>query len=225
MKKLISLISVLVLCLSLACPAFATDTFVPSISNKDHPEIDGPIELVDGDGNVIDTLDEGCLIITPVSEAETSDEIPDDSREILLDVYRKLLDGSMTLPHEDRLVIRDLFDASLICTDGHKERLAQDGIRIRIPLSVDISTDAELVVMAYVNGQWVNAYAVSNNGDGTITCTLEDVCPIVIAVPESFNSTPSQTGDTSGIVIWAVVMAVSAAALVVLMICRRKSAR
>lgn len=224
MKKFISMLAVLVLCLSVACPAFATNTFVPSIPNKDNPEIKGPVELVDKDGKVIDTMDEGCLVITPVSEAETSEEIPDDSRKLLLEVYEKLLDGSMKLPGGKNLVIRDLFDASLICTDGHKEQLAKDGILIRLPLGVDVPVGTELVVMAYVNGKWINAESVVNNGDGTVTCILEEICPVVIAVPESFNP-PSQTGDTSGIFIWVAVMAVSAVALVVLMIYRRKSAR
>ena len=40
MKRIISLFIILVLCLSLAAPAFATETgFVPSITYKPSPEI------------------------------------------------------------------------------------------------------------------------------------------------------------------------------------------
>ena len=41
MRKIICLLCVLVLCLSLACPAFAAqNTFVPSITYKDTPDVD-----------------------------------------------------------------------------------------------------------------------------------------------------------------------------------------
>ena len=41
----------------------------------------------DKDGNIIDYVYGPCLVITPVSEAETSTLIPQDAKETLLDVY------------------------------------------------------------------------------------------------------------------------------------------
>lgn len=51
-----------VVCMVLACPVFATnDTFVPSISYKDGPDVDKAV--LDG-GSVAD-----CLVITSVRQA------------------------------------------------------------------------------------------------------------------------------------------------------------
>ena len=105
MRRIVSLLAVLVLCISLACPVFAEE-FVPSISDKNAPEIvpgkDDEGKPVIGrilkDGKVIDYIYEGCLLITPVSQAKTSTLIPDDAEALLLDVYAKLNKGAMQLP-------------------------------------------------------------------------------------------------------------------------------
>ena len=39
MKKLICLLTVLALAMAFACPVFAAEAFVPSISDKEEPEI------------------------------------------------------------------------------------------------------------------------------------------------------------------------------------------
>lgn len=223
MKKMTVFAAVLLLCLSLACPVFAAETFVPSISYKDLPVVQWPVELVDADGEPIQELDQGCLVITPVSEAETSAEIPADAKELLLEVYQKLSDGSMTLPGDEDLIIRDLFDASLICDDDHREQLAQEGACIELTFDLDIPAREDVVIMYYLDGTWYPAESVVNNGDGTVTCSLENLCPIAIAVSEEIYDVPAQTGDASGILFWTAVMLTSAAAMVLLVI-RRKAA-
>ena len=77
MKKIISLFIVLMLCLSLAAPAFAAESaFVPSITYKPNPEI-VPVEdengeeaigvIRDANGEIVDYVYHGCLLITPVA--------------------------------------------------------------------------------------------------------------------------------------------------------------
>ena len=67
-------------------------------------------------------------MITPVSQVDSSKEIPEDSRALLKQVYAALTDGSMKLPYEKygldpaKMVIRDLFDVSFLCTE-HPEML------------------------------------------------------------------------------------------------------
>lgn len=225
MKKVISVVTVLLLCMALAVPAFASTTFVPSIPYKDHPEVEWPVDLVDEEGEVIDEIDWEHLVITPISEAETSPDIPEDSKEELLEVYEDLVSGDMELPGDEDLVIRDMFDASWICDDGHEEELEQEGVCIEITLDIDIEPGVDVVVMVYIDGEWVPAVDVINNDDGTITVILEDICPIVIAVPEDYYDVPSQTGDTSGVLIWVGIMLASAAALVGLLVSRRNAVR
>ena len=76
MRKILCVLTVLVLCLTLAAPVFATQesTFVPSITYKPNPELvevpgaDGKYHagvIRDLDGNIIDYIDLGCLRLTP----------------------------------------------------------------------------------------------------------------------------------------------------------------
>lgn len=226
MKKVICVMTALVMCIMLAIPAFAAE-FVPSAGYKDHPNVDYPVSVVDDDGNKIDEIHEDCLVITSVGEAEESEDIPDDAREELLEVYEKLTDGSMTLPYGDdrEYVIRDLVDVSLVCTDGHKELVEQDGVYLEVTFELGVVPGTEVVVMVYVDGQWVSVPKVTNNGDGTVTVLFEDICPVTFSVLESSHNPPAQTGDNSGIGMWVAVMTVSAAALIVLVVFRRKIAR
>lgn len=236
MKRVVSVVAVLLLCLSLACPVFAAEgTFTPSVSSKGSPEIvptpDGnPGTLVDGEGTPVGVIEEGCLIVTPVSKADSSTDIPADSKETLLDVYEQLSNGTMQLPYEENgenMVIRDLFDASLVCTDGHKESLAEEGTCIEITFDLGVGPNVDVVAMTYVDGKWAPIVSVVNNGDGTVTCVFEDICPVAFAVAEEAYSSPAQTGDAVGsnLILWVVVMAVSAAVLVVLLLSRRKTAK
>ena len=130
MKRILAVLVAAMLCVSLVVPALAAETgFTPSVTNKPAPEIvpvpddegDPAIGVIyNDDGQIIGYVDEGCLIITPVSEAETSTKIPEASRTVLLDVYSKLLSGDMTIPYEKHdsklnsgnMVIRDLFGSS-----------------------------------------------------------------------------------------------------------------
>ena len=222
MKKIVCMLVALLLCVCAAGPAFAAEGFVPSISYKDHPEVTFPASLVDQDGNEIDKIEEGCLVVTSIGKVDESDEIPEDARKELKDVYEKLSNGTMSLPVDDDLVIRDLFDVSLICTDGHKEELAKEGVYLEVTFNLQIAAGTEVTVMVYLDGQWVSVPKVTNNGDGTVTVLFEDICPVVFAVPQGSHNPPAQTGDNSNVVLWSGVMAVSAAALVGMLVFRRK---
>ncbi len=250
MKRAISILAVLVLCFSLTAPVLA-DEFVPSITDKGAPEI-VPIkddngmpaiaQILDEDGNVVGYLYEDCLVITPVSQAKTSNLIPDDAETMLLDVYDKLVAGTMSLPYEkfnknlkaSDMVIRDLYDVSWQCgeetaveTDhpNHPEMVAPKGVVVRITFDLGISKTASVYSMSYKGGAWNPIVSTVNNGDGTVTCTFEDFCPVAFSVDSGLYTPPSQTGDNSNIVLWIVVMAVSVLALgAVLVLSRRKVA-
>lgn len=240
MKKLIALLTVLMICISLAVPAAAAEKdFVPSISYKPAPEI-VPITdengnpaiavLRDADGNIIAYITEDCLVITPVSEAETSTEIPEDAAKLLLELYKKILSGDMTLPYDklegnldgQNMVIRDLFDASWLCED-HPELLAKDGVTMEIKFDLGVEAKRDVYAMIYVDGQWEPAVNCTNNGDGTVTCTFDEICPIVFAVEGSSDS--SKTGDTDNTIWWTLAALAALAAIVVLTVVYRRSAK
>ena len=228
MRKVMCLIFVLAMSLTLACPVFATgDTFVPSITYKDGPDIESA-EM--GDETVTD-----CLVVTSIKEAEEkSTDITQDDRDLLLEVYDELSSGDLELPINDgEYVIRELVDVSFKNEDcvtpghGHKEELAEDGTTVTIQFDLGVDASTEVVVMVYIDGQWIAVESVTNNGDGTVTCVFEDICPVVFCVEADAEDTPVKTGDTYGqsLILWFALMAVSFCGILVLVLLRRKTSR
>lgn len=229
MKRFLSLIVAMTLCVALLASYAFAEEFVPSIGDKDHPEI-VPVEgdtigQIIGEGDqIISDVDSGCLVVTPVSEANTSTDIPADAKDTLLDVYDQLSNGSMELPYDssvnpDDMVIRDLFDLSFLC-DEHPEMLA-DGGTLKITFDLGVAAGDTVVAMVYVGGEWISVELI-NNGDGTVTCFFDQVCPVAFAVKQT--ETPPQTGDFSGsdILLWGILMAGSLIAFVVCVVIYRK---
>ena len=239
MKKMLCLVFAIVMCFGLVVPAFAAeDTFTPSVAYKDAPELvtiqdpegNEAIGVVkNGEGEIISYIYAHCLVITPVAEAETSTEIPEAARQTLLSVYAALLDNSMKIPYEkfnanldpDHMVIRDLFDATFICEE-HPEMLAAEGVVLELMFKMNIKEDVEVFASTYNDGQWNPIVSTVNNGDGTVTCTFEHLCPVAFSVPT--DSGPSLTGDSSvaAVMPWVALLSVSAVALGVLLVVRRK---
>lgn len=246
MKKLISLILALMLCFSVCGVGYAAENdFVPSISYKPGPELvtgsdDAGKEIVgvitDADGETIDYVysEEECLIITPIAEAlgDEQTDIPTEAEELLEYVYEELLADRMELPVEDpdKIAIIQLVDATFLCggaanyTD-HEAMLEADGVCLELTFDLGVGADVPVTVMCYVDGQWVEVPTV-NNGDGTVTCVFEKLCPVVFAVPANAVK-PPKTGDNSAaeLGLWISLMFVSTVALAGLVIFRRKIVR
>ena len=223
MKKIVCLLSALVLLVSMSVSALAATNFVPSISYKDGPRMSWA--TFDGE----DVTD--CLVITTIKQAtEKTTDITQDERDLLLDVYAKLKDGSMTLPISEDYVIRELLDVTYkyeACrqkpdTHGDKlKELNETDKTLTVNFKLGVAAGTEVVVMAYKEGKWENIKKVVNNGDGTVTCEFERLCPVVFAVKESQSGPiPPQTGDNSGkfMPLWIGTMALSGAALVALVV-------
>lgn len=239
MKKTLCLITVMALVLSLACTVFAAqDDFVDSITYKGAPELvpdeDGNIGvLYDEDGQVIDEIGNDCLVITSIADIDKSDKIPEDAKNELKEVYEALMDGSMKLPYEgdEDMVIRELIDASWLCvgtSEDHEAMLKPEGVTLELTFDLGVGKDVDVTVMTYVDGKWSPIVSVKNNGDGTVTCVFEEICPIAFSVPVKDNTPPAQTGDQTDLALWIGIMCVSAlalAAVVVLFIRKNKTAQ
>ena len=235
MKKVICFITAMMLCVSLIGFAFAADVeFVPSISYKGAPSI---VEITDNQGNpaigtivnangeTIGYLGTDCLLITPLSEANTSTKIPAADKETLLSVYEQLENGSMKLPYGagidgDKMIVRDLFNVNWLCTE-HPAIVEPAGVTVTIMFNIGIGADVDVVVMSYKNNAWGEIASVKNNGDGTITCVFEDFCPVAISVPVPGQG-PDDTSDKSNVMLWTILLAVSATAVVVMLVMRRR---
>ena len=216
MKKVISLIVALLLCVGLACPVFAAaQTFVPSIGYKDGPDIE--------DAGVHSP----CLIVTTIPQAQDkSTDIFQEERDTLLDVYEQLSDGTMKIPIPDNYVIRDLVDVSwkkTVCVDpnhGHKEWLDEVDTQITVTFDMGVPAGVEVLVLTYVDGEWIEAVSVVNNGDGTVTVVFEQVGVVAFCVDRNVNIESPKTGDN--IMLFAGLMIASFVAIVVLFIVWRK---
>jgi hypothetical protein len=213
--------------------AAAENEFTPSVTHKPAPEIVPVIDpdgnpaigvMLDDDGQIISYVYKECLIITPVSEANTSTEIPETSREVLLDVYGKLTSGKMTIPYEkhdsklntSNMVIRDLYDATFVCNE-HPKMLEPEGVVFRITFDINVAKDVDVYTMTYKDNEWNPIVSTVNNGDGTVTCIFEKLCPVEFSV-QTADEPPVQTGDDAAndLILWGCVAAVALVAIVVL---------
>ena len=229
MKKLISLMVALLVCLSLVVPAAAVENeFVPSISYK------GSFVVISAETDGEDVSD--CVVITSIKDAkDKKTDISQDDRDLLLEIYDKLSNGEMPLPLDGDYVIRELVDISFKYDDCREDEthpdkdgmLKKPGVTLTVTADLDIGGAADLKVFSYVNGEWVPAKVVKINGDGTVTLELEDICPVVFCVDKGYSAGLPDTGDVFGrnLTMWIVLLAVFAAAIVVLLINRRKFVR
>lgn len=149
------------------------------------------LEGVEGlDGVYLDSLDE-CVVITTVEEAEEkTTDITQEERDTLLKAYQGLVDGEVSLPIDGSYAVREIVDISFkydACRQleehGHKDEvLAIEGVQLTIDFDMGVGADETVCVMTYINGEWAEIEEVVNNGDGTVTCVFEDLCPVAFAV-------------------------------------------
>lgn len=207
--------------------AMAMD-FVASITYKDSPAIEDA--TMDGEGV------EDCLVVTSIKQAqEKSTDISQEDRDLLLEVYEKLEDGSMTLPLEGDYVIRDLVDLSFEYEDcrqieehGNKpENLAQEGVTLTVTFDMGVGAYEDVLVFAYVDGEWVRVEDVTNNGDGTITVIFEDICPVAFVIDGKESVQNPTTGDAAGNQLMLVMgmLVLSAAGIVALVVSKARKVR
>lgn len=245
MKKIICLLTVLVLCMSLVVPAMAAeDDFVPSITYKPNPEIvpvtdDAGEEYIgvirDKDGKILDYVGHGCLRITPIAHVWDEEiEVPKVIEDLLLFVYDSLNDGSMVIPYEKHeaeldptnMVIRDLFDARWVCEE-HRKMIEEEGITFEIKFDLGVVAEAEIFVMTYdeETKEWNPIVETVNNGDGTVTCTFEHLCAIEFSMPVA-AATPSAPAEDvqagANMLPWYIVLILAIVAFVVILIAKKK---
>lgn len=216
MKRVITLLTVVVLCMLMVLPAYAAEPgFVPSVTYKDGPEV------IDAKIDGADRSD--CLVITSIKAAkEKSTDITQAGRDQLLDVYTKLRKETMKLPLDYGYVVLELLDITFkqtACIEknhGHMEELEKDGTSIVVNFKLDVAKETKLDVLTYTDGKWEKIKSVVNNGDGTVTCEFEHFCPVAFVVPADQYEGPTETGDNAQITLWIFLMAAALAGIVAL---------
>lgn len=244
MKKVISLLAVLVLCLSLAAPALATESgFVPSITYKPDPEII-PVEdekgeeaigiIRDENGEIIDYVDHGCLQIIPVAYVwDPEKTVPQEVEKLLTFVYDGLNDNSLEIPYDKfdanlnaaNMVIRDLFDARWACEE-HREMIEKDGVTFEITFDLGILAEVEIYVATFdeATNTWEPIVKTVNNGDGTVTCTFEHLCAISFSMLSVRADAPVDDAQSFDLLPWIIALVVAIVGIVVVVIIKKKKA-
>lgn len=243
MKKIICFVVVLVMCLSLAAPAFATENgFVPSITYKPEPEI-VPVEdeegeehlgvIRDKDGEIVDYVDHGCFRVTPIAHVwDPQIEVPDYIEELLTYVYEGLNDGSLTIPYEkfnaglnpNDMVIRDLFDIRWFCDEHLAMHLKEDNT-LDLIFDLGVVSDAEIFVASFdeTTKDWTPIVKTVNNGDGTVTCTFDHFCAISFSMPLAGTAAPVDDAQTANnLLLWIIILVLAVAAFVTVVVLKNR---
>lgn len=187
-------------------------------------------------GDKLSNVMQDCLLITPVSKVDTQEALPEDAAQELKNVYEGLLQGDMKLPYEkvedvdaEKMVILELMDLTWMCgtsvsSHDHPTEIEPEGVVFDVTFKLGVSPTAKVVVMTYKNGEWNPVAGVTNNGDGTVTCVFEHLCPVAISVEQSEKEVidSAQTGDDANMGLWLGVMAATLIALFVLVIVYRR---
>lgn len=216
MKKLIAVLLALVLCASMASVVMAAENdFVESITYKPAPGVVIP------EGH-----EDECIIITPVSDDDASDELKklyedilkdkEDFKDVagLADLIKKLLGDGKT---PDDLVVRDLFEVIVPCEDLEKELPEELTF---VPAN---KTNDPVIVLTNKDGKWTLAESKKND-DGTITVLLEEEGPVAFLVPGTKSGGSADTGDSTNqqMVLWIAVAALSLTTIAVLLAVYRR---
>ena len=249
MKRLLTLALAIILMLTLIVSASAAQ-FVESITNKGAPNLI-ILDQINGNdvvGYIKNTDDDkisevfiDCFEIFSVADALNNVEIPKDAKDDLKHVYddlsksdTKISDVCSELDEivkkgwgdnksSDDLVVKDLFYIKQNCThDLHK---LENGNTVDLTFNVSVDKGVFFAAMVYVDGKWVPVDNCVNNGDGTVTVTFSQICPVAFLVPgsgQNMDTVSPITADTSSALIWGGVMVASLLAIVALVIYRRK---
>lgn len=242
MRKLICLMIALVMCLTIAVPAYAAESdFVPSITYKPNPEI-VPVENEEGEesigvirdenGEIIDYVDHGCLLVTPIAHVWDEEiEVPAEVEQLLTFVYEELNSNNMEIPYDKHgadldpanMVIRDLFDARWSCEE-HREMIEKEGVVFEITFDLGVVADAQIFVMTYDEeaNEWSPIVKTVNNGDGTVTCTFEHLCAIEFSMPLVAATAPVDDAQSPNVLPWVILLIVAAVAVVGVVVVKNK---
>ena len=184
MKRVITVAVVLLLCLSIALPIGAN----AAIFNSPKAE---PMEVQKAQMEGVDVSLNDCVIVTTIEDAKNGNpDITAEEKAALLAAYEALVDGSETLPIEGEYAVREVVDVSfknegcrLIPEHGNKdEALKGEGVTLTVDFAMGVEAGAEVAVFTYIDGQWNAIVEATNNGDGSVTCVFEDLCPVAFAV-------------------------------------------
>ncbi len=244
MKRFLTCALTLMLAVVLTVPALAN--FTPSVEAKPAPDVVEKDQIAavikDSTGAVVDQITAQELVITPASEKyqAVATKITDNLVRAELQISQVEHLGQLTAEMEqalqqakkeqkvsyidevdiDDLVVRDLFDVSLV-RDGQVVPVP-DGHTITFSIQTDLADDdLHFVLHNPVNHDWEVLEEAEAAHDGIITITVDTLSPFAIAVDQAADldvdpSGPSspQTGESTSVLFAVGAVALLCAAVV-----------
>lgn len=201
MKKIVVILSAILLVVALAVPSFAA-SFTPSVVQKGAPTV---VSATDADGNA---FADGEVIVTPVSAADSADAAIADGLKAayeqinaatLTDIAPSIGDYLKEIGSEasvEDLVVRDLFDVSVTGA-------AAESSSITVRFNLGLSQSATLIVLHnYEGSNWeiIPKDRVNQNADGTVDVTFDSFSPVAFVVDKqetADTTTPSTNAPSS----------------------------
>lgn len=251
-KKIITMLLAVALVVATSVPAMAAE-FTPSVENKPAPEVVTQTDsngnecvaiIYDADGNEIVGVLEGYLIVTPVAASEMpSAEIKENLEaayeqlqsvssltELSSDLEVVIKEVSLDLAIDD-LVIRDLFDVTVLGT--YAEYLSQEGNYISIRFKLSVDADSLAAVLHNIEGttwETVSNDRITRNKDYTADVVFYELSPVAflfdagkLSVDPNAPDSP-QTGEPeSNTMAWVVAGVVIVAAVAYGVVKKRSS--
>ena len=195
MKKIVIILSAILLVVALAVPSFAAG-FTPSVEQKGAPTV---VSATDADGNA---FADGEVIVTPVSAADSADAAIADGLKAayeqikaaatLTDIAPSIGDYLKEIGSEasvEDLVVRDLFDVSVTGA-------AAESSPITVRFNLGLSQSATLIVLHnYEGSNWeiIPKDRVKQNADGTVDVTFDSFSPVAFVVENQGTEDTTKT--------------------------------
>lgn len=194
MKTIQRILAALMVIAMLAVPVCA-EGFTPSVEQKGAPEVvaapdapEGAVVVVkDAEGNVVAGVAAEEIVVTSVADSENAPEAVKEEMKAAYDSVANAASLSEAVPEldkalEDRkadvkaenLVVRDLVNVTL--SEDAAKKLAETGNTLTLGFKMDMKQDDFLMVMCFVDGQWVilDAEQVEILEDGTVNVTFTE---------------------------------------------------
>ena len=223
MKKVLAICLMMVMVASMSVTAFAAPGgFISSPSGNPAPKV---VEFKPENDQCT-----GTLVVTPYGERS---DLSEALRAMLEKAYNEIANSKNLAELNDdlaaiaasknidgtKLAVSDLFDIHVAGCDYHDEHVDFD-------VTLDAETLSHFVGLLHMNknGEWelVNDAEVVNNGEH-LKFSVDSFSPFAIVVDTTVEGGDApQTGDNSMIHIYVILMAVSALALVVILIKNKK---